>query len=132
MSNSWTNHQPLTTLPPFPCAISKNRRVSATRRPHYHCFVGMQKKSFTADHADDADPETGAAEEDEALECQTGISKDWGGRRRSLPYASTEQEYFQFLDLPSASQVNIVSIRFRRVSSRLASVIHSTYSFLRL
>ena len=27
------------------------------------------------------------AEEHEILKCQTGISSDWGGRRRSLPYA---------------------------------------------
>jgi hypothetical protein len=31
------------------------------------------------------------AEEHEALKCQIGISREWGGRRRSLPYAFTEQ-----------------------------------------
>src|SRR6185436_935290 len=31
------------------------------------------------------------AEEAEHLKCQIGISSDWGGRRRSLPYAFTEQ-----------------------------------------
>ena len=31
------------------------------------------------------------AEEAENLKCQFGISTGWGGRRRSLPYAFTEQ-----------------------------------------
>jgi hypothetical protein len=28
----------------------------------------------------------------ENLKCQIGISRDWGGRRRSLPYAFTESD----------------------------------------
>lgn len=31
-------------------------------------------------------------EEHEALKCQIGISRGWGGRRRSLPYAFTEHQ----------------------------------------
>ena len=31
------------------------------------------------------------AEEHEILKCQTGISRDWGGRRRSLPWHLEQQ-----------------------------------------
>src|SRR5262245_20391199 len=38
--------------------------------------------------------------------------------------------YFQFLTMPSAIHATAVSSRLARVASALASVTHSTYSFL--
>src|SRR5438445_11222296 len=49
--------------------------------------------------------------------------------------ARTERQhcwYFQLRCLPSAIHSTACAIRFTRVSSRLASVIHSTYSRLQL
>ena len=54
------------------------------------------------------------AEEYENLKCQIGISRDWGGRRRSLPYAFTEQGVAMLssvLSSPRAVQVNIAIMR---------------------
>jgi hypothetical protein len=48
------------------------------------------------------------------LKCQIGISRDWGGRRRSLPYAFTEQGVAMLssvLRSPRAVQVNISIMR---------------------
>jgi GAF domain-containing protein len=50
----------------------------------------------------------------EKLKCQIGISRDWGGRRRSLPYAFTEQGVAMLssvLSSPRAVQVNIAIMR---------------------
>ena len=55
-----------------------------------------------------------APEEHEILKCQIGISRDWGGRRRSMPYAFTEQGVAMLssvLRSPRAVQVNIDAIR---------------------
>ena len=46
----------------------------------------------------------------------------------TLTIRSQHRSYFQFLDLPLASHSRVVAMRFARVSSRLASMIHSTYS----
>jgi hypothetical protein len=54
------------------------------------------------------------AEEHEILKRQTGISREWGGRRRSLPYAFTEQGVAMLssvLSSPRAVQVNIAIMR---------------------
>lgn len=54
------------------------------------------------------------AEEFEALKCQTGISSEWGGRRRSLPRAFTEQGVAMLssvLRSPRAVRVNIAIMR---------------------
>ena len=54
------------------------------------------------------------AEEHAVLKCQIGISRDWGGRRRSLPYAFTEQGVAMLssvLRSPRAVQVNIAIMR---------------------
>ena len=59
------------------------------------------------------------AEEHEALKCQIGISRDWGGRRRSLPYAFTEQGVAMLssvLRSPRAVQVNIAINRLGRMA----------------
>ena len=65
------------------------------------------------------------AEEYEALKCQIGISRDWGGRRRSLPYAFTEQGVAMLssvLRSPRAIQVNIAIMRaFVRLREMLLS-----------
>ena len=48
------------------------------------------------------------------LKCQIGISREWGGRRRSLPYAFTEQGVAMLssvLRSPRAVQVNISIMR---------------------
>ena len=48
------------------------------------------------------------------LKCQIGISRDRGGRRRSLPYAFTEQGVAMLssvLRSPRAVQVNIAIMR---------------------
>ncbi len=53
-------------------------------------------------------------EEYENLKCQIGISRNWGGRRRSLPYAFTEQGVAMLssvLGSPRAVQVNIAIMR---------------------
>jgi hypothetical protein len=53
-------------------------------------------------------------EEVEILKCQSGISRDWGGRRRSRPYAFTEQGVAMLssvLRSPRAVEVNIAIMR---------------------
>lgn len=54
------------------------------------------------------------AQETENLKCQIGISNAWGGRRRSQPYAFTEQGVAMLssvLRSPRAAQVNIAIMR---------------------
>src|SRR5262245_50757482 len=54
------------------------------------------------------------AHETRNLKCQIGISNDWGGRRRSQPYAFTEQGVAMLssvLRSPRAVQVNIGIMR---------------------
>src|SRR4051812_37583594 len=51
-----------------------NRAVARNRGRFPDDFMGQLTKAKTAD-----------------LKCQTGISSGWGGRRRSRPYAFTEQ-----------------------------------------
>ena len=54
------------------------------------------------------------ADEVDNLKCQIGISRQWGGRRRSLPYAFTEQGVAMLssvLNSHRAVQVNIAIMR---------------------
>ena len=59
------------------------------------------------------------------LKCQIGISKAWGGRRRSLPYAFSEEGVAMLssvLRSPRAVQVNIAIMRaFVRLRTMLLS-----------
>jgi hypothetical protein len=53
-------------------------------------------------------------QEAENLKCQIGISSGWGGRRRSLPHAFTEQGVAMLsgvLTSPRAVQVNVAIMR---------------------
>lgn len=47
---------------------------------------------------------------------------------RTSPGDGPAHTYFQFRGFPSASHASVCSTRRARVSSRLASAIHSTYS----
>lgn len=66
-----------------------------------------------------------SVEESENLKRQIGISRRWGGRRRSLPYAFTEQGVAMLssvLRSPRAVQVNIAIMRaFVRLREMLMS-----------
>ena len=63
--------------------------------------------------------------ESDNLRCQIGISSGWGGRRRSSPYAFTEQGIAMLssvLRSPRAVQVNIAIMRaFVRLREMLMS-----------
>jgi hypothetical protein len=64
-------------------------------------------------------------QESDNLRCQIGISSGWGGRRRSRPYAFTEQGVAMLssvLRSPRAVQVNIAIMRaFVRLREMLMS-----------
>jgi hypothetical protein len=63
------------------------------------------------------------AEEHEALKCQIGISSDWGGRRRSLPYAFTEQGVAMLSSVLRSSRAVQVNIAIMRAFVRLREML---------
>ncbi len=63
------------------------------------------------------------AEEHEALKCQLGISSDWGGRRRSLPNAFTEQGVAMLSSVLRSSRAVQVNIAVMRAFVRLREML---------
>jgi GAF domain-containing protein len=59
----------------------------------------------------------------ENLKCQIGISRDWGGRRRSLPYAFTEQGVAMLSSVLSSSRAVQVNIAIMRAFVRLRELL---------
>jgi len=65
------------------------------------------------------------AEEYEDLKCQIGISRDWGGRRRSLPYAFTEQGVAMLSSVLHSSRAVKVNIAIMRAFVHLREMLLS-------
>ncbi|HWX18339.1 MAG TPA: ORF6N domain-containing protein [Candidatus Binatia bacterium] len=65
------------------------------------------------------------AEEAEDLKCQIGISSEWGGRRRSLPYAFTEQGVAMLSTVLRSARAVLVNIAIMRAFVQLRQVLGS-------
>jgi len=71
------------------------------------------------------------AEEYEDLKCQIGISRDWGGRRRSLPYAFTEQGVAMLSSVLHSSRAVKVNIAIMRAFVHLREMLLSNADLAR-
>ena len=63
------------------------------------------------------------AEEAENLKCQIGISIDWGGRRRSLPHAFTEQGVAMLSSVLRSQRAIHVNVAIMRTFVRLRETL---------
>jgi hypothetical protein len=65
------------------------------------------------------------AEEAENLKCQIGISSYWGGRRRSLPHAFTEQGVAMLSTVLRSERAVLVNVAIMRAFVQLRRVLGS-------
>jgi hypothetical protein len=70
-------------------------------------------------------------EESDTLRCQIGISSGWGGRRRSLPYAFTEQGVAMLSSVLRSSRAVQVNISIMRAFVRLREMLMSNADLAR-
>ena len=62
-------------------------------------------------------------EEFEDLKCQFGISKSWGGRRRSFPYAFTEQGVAMLSSVLRSKRAALVNVEIMRAFVKMRELI---------
>ena len=70
-------------------------------------------------------------EETENLKGQIGISNDWGGRRRSLPFAFTEQGVAMLSSVLRSPRAVLVNIAIMRAFVRLREILISNADLAR-
>ncbi len=70
-------------------------------------------------------------EEHENLKCQIGISSDWGGRRRSQPYAFTEQGVAMLSSVIHSPRAVLVNVAIMRAFVRLREILISNADLAR-